>query len=373
MNPIRVDLTIALARDARRPRPARRAVDAARRHRRRPADRCTTPRLHRGGDGRQRRPRRRSTSRAGSAPTTTRPSPGCTRRRPARRRRERRGGPPGVDRRRRPRRQHRRRPAPRDARPGQRLLRLQRRGGGDPLAAGPRRASGSPTSTSTCTTATACEQIFYDDPRVLTISPARDRPDALPGHRLPGRLGWPGCAGLRGQRRAAARAPATRAGCGPSTPSCRRCVARVRARRPGDPARLRHPPRRPAGPPGAQRRRPARELPGPARPGPRGCGGKWVAIGGGGYAVVDVVPRAWTHLLADRRPGTPLDPAAATPDAWRACGQRAARRPRPVADDRRPHAGLPRLVRGLRPRHLAGPGHRTPPARRSSRRNGLVP
>ena len=28
------------------------------------------------------------------------------------------------------------------------------------------------------------------------------------------------------------------------------------------------------------------------------CEGRWVATGGGGYAVVDVVPRSWTHLLA---------------------------------------------------------------------------
>ena len=28
------------------------------------------------------------------------------------------------------------------------------------------------------------------------------------------------------------------------------------------------------------------------------CDGRWVATGGGGYALVDVVPRAWTHLLA---------------------------------------------------------------------------
>ncbi|MET0447165.1 MAG: acetoin utilization protein AcuC, partial [Aeromicrobium sp.] len=28
------------------------------------------------------------------------------------------------------------------------------------------------------------------------------------------------------------------------------------------------------------------------------CGGKWVATGGGGYAVMDVVPRAWAHLMA---------------------------------------------------------------------------
>ena len=31
------------------------------------------------------------------------------------------------------------------------------------------------------------------------------------------------------------------------------------------------------------------------------CDGRWVVTGGGGYAVVDVVPRSWTHLLADRR------------------------------------------------------------------------
>jgi acetoin utilization protein AcuC len=47
------------------------------------------------------------------------------------------------------------------------------------------------------------------------------------------------------------------------------------------------------------------------------CGGKWVATGGGGYAVMDVVPRAWAHLLAIVA-GKPLDPAALTPDGWRA-------------------------------------------------------
>jgi acetoin utilization protein AcuC len=38
--------------------------------------------------------------------------------------------------------------------------------------------------------------------------------------------------------------------------------------------------------------------------------------GGGGYAVVEVVPRAWTHLLAIVG-GRPLDPATQTPGAWR--------------------------------------------------------
>ena len=37
------------------------------------------------------------------------------------------------------------------------------------------------------------------------------------------------------------------------------------------------------------------------------AGGRWVATGGGGYALVDVVPRAWTHLLAAVS-GPPLDP-----------------------------------------------------------------
>jgi acetoin utilization protein AcuC len=46
------------------------------------------------------------------------------------------------------------------------------------------------------------------------------------------------------------------------------------------------------------------------------CAGKWVVTGGGGYAVVDVVPRSWTHLLAIVG-GTPLDPATETPEGWR--------------------------------------------------------
>ena len=46
------------------------------------------------------------------------------------------------------------------------------------------------------------------------------------------------------------------------------------------------------------------------------CQGKWVVTGGGGYAIVDVVPRSWTHLLAIVG-GSPLDPQTATPDGWR--------------------------------------------------------
>ncbi len=46
------------------------------------------------------------------------------------------------------------------------------------------------------------------------------------------------------------------------------------------------------------------------------AGGRWVAVGGGGYQVATVVPRAWTHLLA-LACHAPVDPRCATPNAWR--------------------------------------------------------
>ncbi|GGJ77575.1 acetoin utilization protein AcuC [Pilimelia anulata] len=52
--------------------------------------------------------------------------------------------------------------------------------------------------------------------------------------------------------------------------------------------------------------------------------GRWLAVGGGGYAHVAVVPRAWTHLLAVAT-GAPIEPARLTPPAWRALAAR--RRP----------------------------------------------
>ncbi|KSW21924.1 acetoin utilization protein AcuC [Cellulomonas sp. B6] len=43
--------------------------------------------------------------------------------------------------------------------------------------------------------------------------------------------------------------------------------------------------------------------------------GRWVALGGGGYAILDVVPRTWAHLLgvAAHRP---VDPATRVPQVW---------------------------------------------------------
>ncbi|MEV5241330.1 acetoin utilization protein AcuC [Streptomyces cinnamoneus] len=44
--------------------------------------------------------------------------------------------------------------------------------------------------------------------------------------------------------------------------------------------------------------------------------GRWLALGGGGYAVTDVVPRSWTHLVGIAA-GQPVDPASTVPEEWR--------------------------------------------------------
>jgi acetoin utilization protein AcuC len=44
--------------------------------------------------------------------------------------------------------------------------------------------------------------------------------------------------------------------------------------------------------------------------------GRWVALGGGGYAVVDVVPRSWTHLVGIAA-GHEVAPETVIPEGWR--------------------------------------------------------
>ncbi len=45
------------------------------------------------------------------------------------------------------------------------------------------------------------------------------------------------------------------------------------------------------------------------------CDGRWLATGGGGYEIVDVVPRAWTHLVAIAA-HAPIAPATELPASW---------------------------------------------------------
>ncbi|MFH8739189.1 acetoin utilization protein AcuC [Streptomyces sp. NPDC017964] len=44
--------------------------------------------------------------------------------------------------------------------------------------------------------------------------------------------------------------------------------------------------------------------------------GRWVALGGGGYAVVDVVPRSWSHLVGIAA-GHEVAPETVIPESWR--------------------------------------------------------
>src|SRR5699024_8419177 len=52
------------------------------------------------------------------------------------------------------------------------------------------------------------------------------------------------------------------------------------------------------------------------------CDGRWLALGGGGYAVIDVVPRSWAHLIAIVT-GDPLEAAARLPEEFLAAAEAA--------------------------------------------------
>lgn len=58
------------------------------------------------------------------------------------------------------------------------------------------------------------------------------------------------------------------------------------------------------------------------------CGGQWIALGGGGYEIVNVVPRSWTHLLAIAA-HSPIKPDVEVPQEWRDHVERAFGRPGP--------------------------------------------
>jgi acetoin utilization protein AcuC len=47
----------------------------------------------------------------------------------------------------------------------------------------------------------------------------------------------------------------------------------------------------------------------------RVAAGKWLALGGGGYGVLRCVPRTWTHLIAETS-GSPIAPETEIPHSW---------------------------------------------------------
>ena len=167
------------------------------------------------------------------------------------------------------------------------------------------------------------QKIFWDDPRVLTVSLHESPITLFPGTGFPTEIGGPAAEGL-------AVNVALPAGTGDAgwlrafhavVPSV------VRAFRPqvlvsqcGCDSHFSDPLANLALSVEGQRaaqlamRRLAHEL----------CGGRWVVLGGGGYGLVDVVPRTWSHLLATAT-GEPVNTTRAIPNSWR--GFAASRRP----------------------------------------------
>jgi acetoin utilization protein AcuC len=156
---------------------------------------------------------------------------------------------------------------------------------------------------------------FYDDPRVLTISLHEHPMTLFPGTGLPGESGGPGAEGM-------AVNVALPAGTGDAgwlrafeavvPPLLRAFRPQVLVSQHGCDSHRLDPLAHLELTIDAQRaahgwlHRLAHET----------AGGRWILTGGGGYALVQVVPRTWTHLLAEAS-GRPLDPAAGTPQSWR--------------------------------------------------------
>jgi len=76
--------------------------------------------------------------------------------------------------------------------------------------------------------------------------------------------------------------------------------------------------------------------------------GRWLLTGGGGYELVQVVPRTWTHLLAAAA-GQQVDPATPVPAGWRAlASDRVAERAPTVMTDGQPAEFIP-VASGIDP------------------------
>lgn len=159
------------------------------------------------------------------------------------------------------------------------------------------------------------ERIFWNDPRVLTISVHESGQHLFPGTGWPGDVGGPAA---RGTVANVALPPGTgdaawlRAIDSVVPPLVRAFGPDVLVTQHGCDTHMEDPLAHMAITVDAQRRAHdelhtlAHEV----------AGGRWVALGGGGYELVDVVPRSWTHLTAIAA-HRPVDPATEVPAEWR--------------------------------------------------------
>lgn len=183
------------------------------------------------------------------------------------------------------------------------------------------------------------ERVFWDDPRVLTVSLHESGRDLFPGTGDPGDIGGPGAEGT-------AVNVALPAGTGDSAwlralhatalPLVRAFAPDVLVTQHGCDTHMQDPLAHLALSLDAQRaaadalHRLAHEV----------CAGRWVALGGGGYEVVDVVPRAWTHLVAIAA-HRPIAAATEVPADWLAHVRQLLGREGPARMGDLPAADLP--------------------------------
>ena len=97
------------------------------------------------------------------------------------------------------------------------------------------------------------------------------------------------------------------------------------------------------------------------------AGGHWLLTGGGGYDLVRVVPRTWTHLLAEAA-GQPIDPGTQIPAPWRTTRHSAPAWLHPHMTDGTPAQSSRSSPAIALPIRSTGPSW--PPATRSSRSTG---
>lgn len=157
---------------------------------------------------------------------------------------------------------------------------------------------------------------FYDDPRVLTISLHEHPRTLFPGTGLPGESGGPGAEGMsvNAALPAGTRDEAWLRAFGALVPPLLEAfVPDVLVTQHGCDSHALDPLTHLMLSVDGQRAA-AEALHGLAH---RHAHGRWLLLGGGGYALVEVVPRIWTLLLAEAA-HRPIPPDTETPAAWRA-------------------------------------------------------
>ncbi|QBF45120.1 acetoin utilization protein AcuC [Janibacter limosus] len=159
------------------------------------------------------------------------------------------------------------------------------------------------------------QEIFYDDPRVLTVSVHESGRTLFPGTGWPGDTGGPGAEGTAvnvALPPGVTDGPWLRAITSVAAPVVRAFAPQVLVTQHGCDTHKDDPLAHMALSLDAQRQaavnlhRLAHEV----------ADGRWLAVGGGGYDIASAVPRAWAHLTAIAA-HKPVPPSTETPQAWR--------------------------------------------------------